>query len=163
MWYLLRMTFFFLTKIHTTHERKEDGRNHPAQSRRHNPYFIRRSDSEGQVRASRHAHGQRRFRHGPLGEVPPPQSGRPDLDRTRPLRALRRPRLHADLFAPPPLQLRPLHGRAEELPPVGQPDSGPSGIRPYQGRRYHDRPAGQRFRLRGRHGDRRQASAATAA
>ena len=54
----------------------------------------------------------------------------PGLAGPRPLRAVRRPRQHAALLAPPPDRLRPLARRPQGVPPVGLAHAGPPGVRP---------------------------------
>ena len=52
-------------------------------------------------------------------DVHAPQPGQPRLAEPRPLRPLRRPRLHPPVRDPPPHRLQPLARGAEALPPVG--------------------------------------------
>ena len=74
--------------------------------------------------------------------LPPPRPDPPGLAGPRPLRALAPGHAeHAAVLAPPPDRLRPLARRPQDVPPVGQPDARPPGVRPDAGRRGDDRPA----------------------
>ena len=82
----------------------------------------------------------------------------PALVRSRPLRALGRPRLDAALQPAAPDRLRPVARRHQAVPPVGQQDAGAPRARPHAGRGDHHRAARAGLRQRGRHGDRRGAA-----
>ena len=113
----------------------------------------------GEIRPSRPAHGRRRRGDRPVHAIPEIRSGRSGLARPRPLRALGRPRLDADLRAALSHRLSGDDARADQaLPPARLDHRRPSGIRPHARRRDHHRPARARPRQRGRHGDRRAAS-----
>ena len=113
----------------------------------------------GEIRPSRPADGRGRHRDRavhPLSEV---RSRRSVLARPRPLRALGRPRLDADLLAAASARLRADdHRGAQALPPDGLDHARPSGELRDAGARDHDRPARPGTCQRGRHGDRRAAS-----
>ena len=77
-------------------------------------------------------------------EYPQVRSGRPALARPRPVRAVGRPRLDADLCAAPPDRLRPADdGRHPQFPPARQPLRRPSGELRARRRRSTTGPLGQ--------------------
>ena len=85
----------------------------------------------GQFRPSRHADGHGRRRHGAVDALPEIRRRRPALARPRPLRAVRRPRLDAALFAAAPDRPR-RHGHRRDSrsfrqlhsPAAGHPEYG---------------------------------------
>ena len=108
----------------------------------------------GERRASRHRDGARAGRLSALPRRDASQPGRSVLARTRPLRPLRRPRLHAPVRGAPPLRLRRHARRPEAVPPVGLAHTRASGARPHRRHRDDDRPARTGLRERRRHRDR---------
>ena len=102
-----------------------------------------------------HAHGARAHRVRAL--YPPPQArpGRPRVAGPRPIRAVLRSREHVVVRRALPERLRSVARRSEELSAVGEPHTGPPGIRTHPGRRDDHRPAGTGRRQRSRHGARR--------
>ena len=80
------------------------------------------------------------------------------LGRSRPLRAVGRARFGAALQPAAPDGLRPLAGRHQAIPPVGQQDARASRARTHAGRGSHHRAAGPGHGQCGRHGDRRSAA-----
>ena len=140
------------------HEQASPAVAHSAHGERH-PRAGDGRGRAGEIRPSRPADGRGRHRDRAVHAVPEIRSGRSGLARPRPLRALGRPRLDADLRAASSPRLRGDDDRADQaLPPARLDHRRPSGIRPYAGRRDHHRPARPGPRQRGRHGDRRAAS-----
>ena len=90
-----------------------------------------------------------------LDALPAPRADATRLAGSRPVRAVGRARQHAAVLAAPPDRLRRLARRPQVVPPVGQPDAGPSRVRPDARRRGDDRSARPGLRQRGRHGHRR--------
>ena len=72
----------------------------------------------------------------------------PGLVRSRPLRAVGRPRLDAAVQPAAPDRLRPVARRHQAVPPMGQQDARASGARPHAGRRSHHRAARPGLRQR---------------
>ena len=89
--------------------------------------------------------------------VPAPRPDAPRLARPRPVRAVRRPRQHAAVLAPPPDRLRRLARRPQVVPAVGQQHARPPRVRPDARRRGDDRSARPGLRQRRRDGHRRAA------
>ncbi len=93
-----------------------------------------------------HGDGARAARLPALPRRDAAQPGRPALARPRPLRPLRRPRVHPPVRRPPPLRLRPHARRPEAVPPVGLAHAGPSRARPHRrASRRRPGPLGQGF------------------
>ena len=86
------------------------------------------------------------------------QPGQLQVVQPRPLRALQRPRLGADLRHALSLRLQAHARRPEELPPVGIEDPRSSRVPPHRRRRSHHRAAGPGLRHVGRPGHRGEAS-----
>ena len=97
---------------------------------------------KAEFRPSRHAHGHGRRGHGAVHALPEIRRRPSRLARPRPLRALRRPRLHAALRAPLS-DRRAGHGHrpAQSLPSARLAHPGPSRIWPRAGHRDDHRPA----------------------
>ena len=113
----------------------------------------------GQIGPPRSADGRRRHRDGAVHAGAEIRSGRSDLARPRPLRALGRPRLDAGLCAAASARLRVGDARPDqEIPPARLDDARPSGEFHHRRHRDHHRPARPGSRQRRRHGDRRAAS-----
>ena len=131
-------------------ERPDPGQRHPR---------ARHGRGAGrQLRPPRRAHGHGRHGRCAVGPPPAPQPRQPGLGQPRPLRAVQRPRLHADLRAAAPDRLQAADRRTEELPPARQQDRRPPRSRPHARRRNDDRPAGPGPHQRGRHGAGREAA-----
>ena len=134
-------------------------RRHPCAHGQRHPRAGDGRGGAGEIRPSRHAHGHVRRRNRAVLAVPDIRSGRSCLARPRPLRAVGRPRLDADLRAALSHRLcRGDAGRDQALPPARLEDARPPGKFHHAGRRDHDWPARARLGQRGRHGDRREAS-----
>ena len=127
-------------------------RGHRAALRQHHQVSLGRRRGAREVGPSGGAHGRRRHGVRALGQVPSFRSVRPGVGQPRPVRPLGGPRLDAPLFAPPPLWIRPAHGRAPALPPVGIEDAGAPGARDHARRGSDDRPSGAGLRQRRGHG-----------
>src|SRR5262249_16401430 len=112
----------------------------------------------GEIRPSRPAHGRGRRRDRAVHAVSQVRCRRPRLARPRPLRAVGRSRLDADLRAALSPRLREDDDRGDQaLPPVGLDHARPSREFPHAGRGDDDRTARPGTCQRGRHGDRRAA------
>ena len=136
-----------------------------AQPRRTRPHGERHPGARhgcggaGEIRPSRPADGRGRYRDRAVHAVPQARSGRSEMAGPRPLRALGRPRLDADLRAALSARLRGDDDRRDQaLPPARLAHARASGELHHARRRDHHRPARPGPRQRGRHGDRRAAS-----
>ncbi len=138
---------------------RPNGRQFRRRSCTHGQCHPRAGDGRGragEIRSSRHAHGHGGRCHRPVHAIPEIRSRRCGLARPRPLRALGRPRLDADLRAALSHRLSgDDHRRDQALPPTRLHHRRPSGIRPRARRRNHHRPARPGPGKCGRHGDRR--------
>ena len=134
----------------------------PQPARPHGQCHPRAGDGcgrAGEVRASRPADGRGRHRDRAVHALSEIRSGRSRLARPRPLRAVGRPRLDADLRAAASPRLRADDDRGTAaLPPAGLDHARPSGEFRHARPRDHHRAARPGARQRGRHGDRRTAS-----
>ncbi len=118
----------------------------------HDPDPGDRRHPEGQLRPPRAA---ARLRAHGLRVVAAAPQGRPDgadLVRSRPLRAVGRPRLDAAVRPAPPGWLRGVARRPQGVPAVGQQHPRPPRVARDARRRGHHRPARPGQRQRGRHG-----------
>ena len=111
--------------------------------------------AEGQVRAPRSAPGFGGHGLRTLGSLAQVQPARSPLARPGPLRPLGRTWMCAPVRSASCHGLRLAAGGTREVPPVGKPDAGPSGIRQDSRRRGHHRSPGARPGQRRRHGHRR--------
>ncbi len=110
--------------------------------RQHPPLSGGGRRGKGQLWASRGAHGGRAPGLRALDAAAQAQPPQPPLAQPGPVRPVRRPRLHADLWPAPPDRVRPVSGGSQKFPPMGQPHARPSGARPGPGRGDHHRPPG---------------------
>ena len=114
--------------------------------------------AEGRQRPPRPAAGRRADGLRAVDQAPEVPSGRSALAGPRPLRALCRPRLGPALQPAARHRLRPVAGRHQAVPPVGQQGAGASRIRPHAGRGSHHRAARPGPGQCGGHGHRRGAA-----
>jgi hypothetical protein len=121
---------------------------------RHHPHARDRRGPAGELGTSRCPDGCRADGVRPLDALPPPCPHPAGLAGARPVRPVRGPRQHAPLRPAPPDRLRRHAGRPPELPAVGLPNPGPSGVRSHRGRRGDHRPAGPGARQCGGDGHR---------
>ncbi|MGY3362225.1 hypothetical protein ACVWZK_008888 [Bradyrhizobium sp. GM0.4] len=112
---------------------------------------------EGEIGSSGPADGRRRHGDRAVHAIPEIRRRRAGLAGPRPLRALGRARLDADLFAAvSDRQPRDDDRPAQGLSPVGIADTRTSRARPHQGHRDHHRSARPGHFHRRRHGARRE-------
>ena len=112
----------------------------------------------GEIRPPRDADGDGRDRRRAVAPPPVARSRASALGRSRPLRAVQRPRLDAAVRAAAPHRLRPVARRAQALPPAALEDAGAPGDRHHARRRDDDRAARPGHRQRRGHGPRRSAA-----
>ena len=111
-----------------------------------------------QQRPPGHADGHGRDRRGALAPASEAQSGRSDLARPRPLRAVQRPRLDAAVRAAAPDRLCAADRGTQALSPAAQQDPRPPRGRRHAGSGNHHRSARPGARQCGRHGAQRAAA-----
>ena len=146
------------TASHPRSKRNEHVERSRSAMHQHDPVSVGGCRAESQQRPSGHADGRGVDGLCAMDAIAQAQSAQSAVGGSRPFRALGRARVDAALQPAAPDRLRPVAGRHQAVPPVGQQGTRAPRARTYARRGGHHRAVGTGPGECGRHGDRRGAT-----